>query len=90
MHLGFEDVAPKYFESVKSHVHWVYCAYILLHLTPPGVSDYGKTVGEKKQKIRSIVDSRHINQIILRLTQFGGVERYKDELRQALQDNNTL
>jgi hypothetical protein len=32
MFMGFEDVATKYFSSVVSHVHWVYCAYILLIL----------------------------------------------------------
>ena len=37
-HLGFEDVATHGFASVMSHVHWVYCSYILLHLSPPGVS----------------------------------------------------
>jgi hypothetical protein len=35
MFLGFEDVATRTFESVKAHVHWVYCAYILLHSHPP-------------------------------------------------------
>jgi hypothetical protein len=29
MFLGFEDVSAKHFNSVISHVHWVYCAYIL-------------------------------------------------------------
>ncbi|OQY14341.1 MAG: hypothetical protein B6I30_00770 [Desulfobacteraceae bacterium 4572_187] len=29
MFLGFEDVATKWFEAVESHVHWVYCAYIV-------------------------------------------------------------
>ena len=33
MFLGFEDVATKSFDSVISHVHWVYCAYILLPWT---------------------------------------------------------
>ena len=36
MHLGFEDVATTSFDAVQSHVHWVYCAYILLHMSPPG------------------------------------------------------
>ena len=30
MFMGFQEVATKHFESVISHVHWVYCAYILL------------------------------------------------------------
>ena len=37
-HLGFEDVATSGFDSVMSHVHWVYCAHILLSMSPPGVS----------------------------------------------------
>ena len=37
-YLGFEDVATSGFDSVMSHVHWVYCAYILLHMSPPGLS----------------------------------------------------
>ena len=30
--LGFEDVATHGFDAVIAHVHWVYCAYILLHI----------------------------------------------------------
>jgi hypothetical protein len=85
MHLGFEDVATKSFESVKSHVHWVYCAFILLHLSPPGVPNDGKTVIEKKEKIRAIVDTKKISRIRLMLTQLGGLQKYKDELGLALE-----
>ncbi|MCP4108828.1 MAG: transposase, partial [Desulfobacteraceae bacterium] len=46
MHLGFEDVAAKNFRSVESHVHAVYCAYILMHDKPPGVSEDSKTILE--------------------------------------------
>ena len=31
MFLGFEDVSVNYFSSEMSHVHYVYCAYILLN-----------------------------------------------------------
>ena len=37
MFLGFQEVASKHFDSVMAHVHWVYCAYILLRASlPPG------------------------------------------------------
>jgi len=85
MHLGFEDVATKSFESVKSHVHWVYCAYILLEFNPPGVPNYGKTVVERKQKIRAIVDTKEISRIRLKLTQSSGLQKFKDELKLALE-----
>ena len=51
MHLGFEDVATSGFDAVQSHVHWVYCAYILLHMSPPGVPADVKTIGEKQRRI---------------------------------------
>src|SRR2546427_12903325 len=35
-HLGFEDVATSGFDSVMSHVHWVYYGYIWLSISPPG------------------------------------------------------
>jgi hypothetical protein len=85
MHLGFEDVATKCFTSVKAHVYWVYCAYILLHFNPPGVSDYGRTVVEKQHKIKQIVDTGEMSRVRLMLTQFGGAEKFMDELRTALQ-----
>ena len=47
MHLGFEDVATSGFDAVQSHVHWVYCAYILLHMSPPGVPPDVKSIGDK-------------------------------------------
>ena len=86
MHLGFEDVATKSFKSVISHVHWVYCAYILLQINPPGVPNYdGKTFVEKKEIIRAIVDTKEICRIRLQLTKSGGLQKYKDELRLALE-----
>ncbi|MGA1795815.1 MAG: transposase, partial [bacterium] len=58
MHLGFEDVSTRWFQSVTAHVHWVYCAYILLHAPPPGISDQAQSLVERQRKIRQIIDSR--------------------------------
>jgi hypothetical protein len=83
-HLGFEEVATHGFEAVMSHVHWVYCAYILLHMSPPGLSPGAQSIGDKQRALqRGLVDKekRHILQ---KLTQIGGVQRYQNELRQAL------
>lgn len=84
MHLGFEDVATQSFDSVKAHVHWVYCAYILLKAHPPGVPQNLKTVIEKQRRIKQIVDNKEKSRVLQQLTQFGGVERYKKQLREAL------
>ena len=84
MHLGFEDVATTCFDAVQSHVHWVYCAYILLHMAPPGVPADVKSIGEKQRQIHTLLAKKEKRRVLQKLTQIGGVERYKDELRQAL------
>jgi hypothetical protein len=84
MHLGFEDVATSGFDSVKSHVHWVYCAYILLRMSPPGVPPDVKAVGDKQRHIQHFLENKGKRHILQKLSQIGGVERYKDELRQVL------
>jgi len=85
MFLGFEDVATRSFESVKAHVHWVYCAYILLHYPPPGVPAHIKSLADKQRRIQSTIDSKDKARVIQLLTQINGVERYKNELRAVSQ-----
>jgi hypothetical protein len=83
-HLGFEDVATHGFEAVISHVHWVYCAYMLLHMAPPGLSPGAQSIGDKQRALQQGLADKEKRQILQKLTQIGGVQRYKDELRQAL------
>lgn len=84
--LGFEDIATHGFDSVKAHVHWVYCAYILLHMSPPGVREEAKSLGDKKHQLQQYLEHKEKRRVLQKLTQIGGVENYKDELRQALAD----
>jgi Transposase DDE domain len=83
-HIGFEDVATHCFDAVVSHVHWVYCAYILLHMSPPGLSPESQSVGDKQRALQQGLADQEKRHILQKLTQIGGVQRYKDELRQAL------
>ena len=85
MFLGFQDVATKTFDSVKAHVHWVYCAYILLHSHPPGIPEHVTSLVDKQRRMKAIIDTKEINRVIQLLTQINGAERYKNELRTALQ-----
>jgi hypothetical protein len=85
MFVGFEDVATTSFESVKAHVHWVYCAYILLHDPPPGVPAHIKSLADKQRRIKAIIDSKDKARVIQLLTQINGVECYKNELRAVSQ-----
>ena len=82
--LGFEEVATHGFDAVMSHVHWVYCAYILLHLSPPGLSPGSQSLGDKQRALQQGLADKETRQILQKLTQIGGVQRYTDELRQAL------
>ena len=83
-HLGFEDVATHTFDAVVSHVHWVYCAYILLHMSPPGLAPESQSVGDRQRALQQGLADQEKRHILQKLTQIGGVQRYKDELRQAL------
>jgi hypothetical protein len=87
MFLGFEDVAPKWFASVVSHVHWVYCAYILLNFHPPGIPEDMKSIAEKQKMITHSVKNKGISHMIQLLSQINGLDRLKNELRQALEAN---
>jgi Transposase DDE domain len=84
--LGFEEVSTSGFDSVISHVHWVYCAYILLHMSPPGLSRQPQSLGNKQRQLRAYLEAKEKRRILQKLTQFGGVEKFKDEIRQALTD----
>jgi hypothetical protein len=86
VHLDFEDVATSGFDAVQSHVHWVYCAYILLHMSPPGVPADVKSIGATQRRIQEHLGHQEKRRILQQLTQIGGVQRYQDELRQALAD----
>lgn len=85
-HLGLEDVATHTFDAVVSHVHWVYCAYILLHMSPPGLAPESKSVGDRQRALQQGLANQEKRHILQKLSQIGGVQRYKDELRQALAD----
>jgi len=82
--LGFEDVATHGFDAVISHVHWVYSAYILLHMSPPGLSPGVQSLGDKQRALQQGLADKEKRHILQKLTQIGGVQRYKAELRQAL------
>src|SRR3989442_16020041 len=85
-HLGFEDVATSGFDSVMSHVHWVYCAYILLSMSPPGVSADVTSLGDKQRQLQQLLANQEKRRVFQKLTKIGGGQCYKDALRQALAD----
>jgi hypothetical protein len=87
---GFEDVATKSFKSVISHVHWVYCAYIMLNSKLPGMPDSITSMTEKQRIIEQVIKKKKEAHYIQLLSQITGVERLKNELRKVLDSPLTL
>ena len=67
-HLGFEDVATSGFASVMSHVHWVYCAYILLSMSPPGVSAGAQSLGDKQRQLQQLLENQAKRRVLQQVT----------------------
>ena len=53
-------------------------------MSPPGVPPDVKAIGDQQRHIQPCLENQGKRYILQKLTQIGGVERYKDELRQAL------
>ena len=87
MFLGFEDIASHSFGSVRSHVHLVYCAYILLNLNPPGVDQSDIPIRRKQEILLGLIERQKNVSILQLLSQFGGIEKYQSQLREALAEN---
>ena len=48
------------------------------------VSPEAKSLGDKQRQLQQALAHKEKRRILQKLTQIGGVQRYKDELRQAL------
>ena len=83
MHSGSEHAAAEHFSSAASHVHPVYTAYILLHSGLPGTGDDSDSFTEKQAKVKQILKNRETACIIHELTEIGGADRLKNELKSA-------
>ncbi len=84
MFLGFEDVATWSFTSVISHVHWVYCAYILMNKNLPGIPQNTKSIAEKQKYFMSAIERTQISGFRQILSQINGAERLNNEFRRVL------
>jgi len=84
MFLGFEEVSAKWFNSIVSHVHWVYCAYILLNSSPPGYPAGMKSMAEKQLMINKLIENKGLTAVNQLLTQVKGAQRLKVHIQKAL------
>jgi len=53
-------------------------------LSPPGVSAEVKSLGDTQRQLQHVLANNEKRRVLQKLAQIGGVQRYKDELRQAL------
>ena len=53
-------------------------------MSPPGLSPGAQSIGDKQRALQQGLADQEKRHILQKLTQIGGVQRYKDELRQVL------
>lgn len=85
--LGLLDAGVHNFDSLCAHVHWVYCAYLLLHeLEIEGA----QTLLDKQRRLTKLAQQApwedRLRQIIAAKTQCGGVRRQESLIEAALQE----
>lgn len=84
--LGMLDAGVSDFDALTAHIHWVYCAYILLHkVDMPHVA----TLLERQRSLQRMVEREpllaKVKQIMDARTQFGGMSRQKNLMQEVLQ-----
>ncbi len=84
--LGMLDAGVSDFEALTAHIHWVYCAYILLHKVEiPNAA----ALLERQRYLQKMVEHApiiaKIEQIVAARTQFGGLPRQGRLARAAIQ-----
>jgi hypothetical protein len=85
-YLGFEHAGVRKFNSLNSHVHWVYCSYnILKEMNPDGTGiKEAQIILERKMKKR---ENKKVLQV---LTQINGQEKVKSLCRTVIQKLDAL
>ena len=72
-HLGMEDASSRKFNTIHAHVHWVYCAYILLS----DFSDDSLGIKEKQELLLAQIEISQLKKVIQKSTMIQGAEQVK-------------
>jgi hypothetical protein len=78
---GLQDAGVKEFDSVISHVHWVYTAYLLFQ-EDGAKANIGIEQGQRR--LRNQHDSKYYREIIQLCTRYGNKEDIKNYCEEAL------
>jgi Transposase DDE domain len=84
-YLGLMDAGLKNYDAIKAHVHWVYCAYLLLHdfhlpLTKIGTPERQKIL----MTMHSSDECRHLIPLSSRIQGSKSVKTYCRKKQEAL------
>jgi Transposase DDE domain len=80
---GLQDVGVHDFDSVISHVHWVYCAYLLIFEVK---LEKGGGLETRQRELKTWIDSRHLKNIIQLCSRFGRKDAIETYCNEALSD----
>jgi len=85
--LGMLDAGVVHFESQRSHVHWVYCAYLLLNRSKVDVADLpGRSVVHRQRKLGENWEKEKYRKIIQLSTRFDGAAQVKRHCQEVISD----
>jgi len=79
---GLQDAGVKNFDSVISHVHWVYTAYLLFQVK---AHDEEAGIEELQRKLKAGHDSKYYREIIQLCTRYGEKESIKKHCYEAIE-----
>ena len=78
---GLQDAGVEGFDSLVSHVHWVYCAYLLIYDIEPETK---KGLEERQRHLKSWLDGRPFRKIIQLSTRYGDKDAITKHCQEVL------
>ena len=82
-HLGMQHAGVRDFDSQKSHIHWVYCAFILLNTLD---CPEKRGISERQQWLNECWKSEEARDLFQLTTQYGGLRTIQKRCQLAFKD----
>ncbi len=81
--LGLEDSGAHKFDTLNTHIHWVYCAYIFINEL---VREDNIGIKEKQNILKSKIEIGKIKKIIQKTTQYSGLFKVKAYCNESIEE----
>lgn len=82
--LGMLDAGVECFESLVSHVHWVYCAYLLLRQVEAPA--HQTSIHHRQLSLGRKLEAGKLKKVIQLSTRFDGAQQVRGHCREALEE----